>query len=113
MTVYAVCGGRKFGDRTLLFRELGTRRDVTAIVHGKARGADTLAGIWAWKHGIPVITVEAQWDFYNKNAGHRRNGWILDFVKVDVLLAFPGGAGTADMIRQARMREIPIEKVGW
>ncbi len=108
---YLVCGGRDFADRVPLEHEL-YKRPVGAIVHGGARGADRMAGDWARKNGIPEIRIDANWDFYAKKAGPIRNGWMLEFVRVDVVLAFPGGSGTANMVAKARKAGIPVKEIG-
>ncbi len=110
MTVYLVCGGRDFDDVGLLNATLDDRT-VTAVVHGGARGADGMAGAWARRNGVPEIRVDANWDFHKRKAGPLRNGWMLEFVRVDVVLAFPGGTGTADMVRRARKAGVPVKEV--
>lgn len=108
---YLVCGGRDFADRVPLEYEL-YKRPVGAIVHGGARGADRMAGDWARENGIPEIRVDANWTFHKKAAGPIRNGWMLEFVRVDVVLAFPGGSGTANMVAKAREAGIPVKEIG-
>ncbi len=110
MTVYLVCGGRKFANKGQLYEELDDR-PVSAIVHGDAKGADRLAGQWASERGIPEILVPANWIYHHKGAGPIRNGWMLKFVRVDVVLAFPGGTGTANMVSQARAAGIPVKEI--
>ena len=110
MTVYLVCGGRDFHDLEFMDRELSDRT-VTAIVHGDAKGADKLAGQWAAERGIPEIVVPANWTYHKRSAGPIRNCWMLKFVKVDVVLAFPGGRGTANMMTQAKKAGIPVKEM--
>lgn len=110
MTVYLVCGGRDFSDVSAI-RDALNSRSVTAIVHGGAKGADSLAGSWAQDHGIAEIVINPQWRFYGKSAGAIRNGWMLEFVRVDEVLAFKGSTGTANMVRQARVAGIPVTAI--
>ncbi len=110
MTVYLVCGGRRWVDPKFVFKTL-SELDVTAIVHGGAQGVDTVAGEWAKLNGVPVIMVPANWKFYGKPAGVLRNGWMLSFTKLDEVLAFPGGPGTASTVAQARVLQIPVTLV--
>lgn len=108
--VVLVCGGRKYGNA----KHLGSVLQAvgpTAVVHGGASGADMLADGWARARGIPVVRVDALWDFYEDAAGGIRNGWMLDLVKVHLVVAFPGGDGTADMVRRAKMRHIEVLRV--
>lgn len=106
-----VCGGRDFNEHDRLFAamddmnaELG---GITLVIHGAARGADRLAGEWAKSRGIHVAEVPALWDFYDRQAGPLRNAAMLTLGPVAVI-AFPGGAGTAGMIRMASTSGIPI-----
>ena len=109
MTVYLICGGRDFADYRLLKTVLNDR-PVTAIGQGGAKGADRMAKAWATKRGIPVIQVDANWLYYGKSAGHLRNGWMLEFARVDAVVAFPGGRGTASMVKTARALSIPVKE---
>ena len=110
MTTFLVCGGRDFSDKKLLKRTLGDRM-IGAVVHGNAQGADRMAGEWAKKRGIPVIAVDANWGYYGRGAGPIRNGWMLELIKIDYVLAFPGGNGTADMVAMARAAGLPVKEI--
>lgn len=103
-----VCGGRKFEDWTWLNLEL-TRRKPTVIIHGGAPGADTLAGRWAGVNGVACRVVFADWDLHGKKAGPIRNQQMLDDYFPEAVLAFPGGTGTADMVRRALAAGLPVE----
>lgn len=77
------------------------------ILHGKnPRGADKFAALYAEKYGIPSIEVPANWDYYGKGAGPVRNRWMLDYVPVDKVIAFPtkNSVGTRDMIEYAKKK---------
>lgn len=104
--VILVTGGRKFNDRAYVERKLEECLpffdDEFVIVQGDATGVDWHAKNWAISNGHPVISMNAAWDFYGNNAGNIRNGWMLKFTQADLLLAFPGGTGTADMCKQAK-----------
>ena len=105
MTRILVCGGRDFDDRAALDRMLDVMHanaPVTAVIHGAARGADSLAGAWARANGIEEIACPADWKTHGRRAGPIRNRAMLTDHKPDVVLVFPGGRGTADMIRQAQ-----------
>lgn len=108
--VVLVCGGRKYANGKHLDSILRAVAP-TAVVHGGAPGADSLADGWARSRGVPVVRVDALWDFYGDSAGCRRNGWMLDLVRVHLVVAFPGGDGTADMVRRAKLRRIEVLQV--
>lgn len=71
------------------------------IIHGGARGADSLAGQWAALNGVPCNVYRADWDKHSRRAGSIRNMEMLDASKPDCVVAFPGGVGTAHMVRYA------------
>lgn len=103
-----VCGGRDYQDVNRIASVLSeySDKDVT-IIHGGARGADTLAGEWAMRFAKDVVVFKADWDKYGKAAGAIRNQQMLDEGKPDMVIAFPGGRGTADMVRRAKNTNIP------
>lgn len=73
----------------------------TVIIHGDARGADTLADAWAQRHKVAVVSFPANWEKDGRSAGNKRNQQMLDVGRPDLVVAFPGGAGTADMVKRA------------
>lgn len=99
-----VTGGRDFNDHEFIWRALDAlqrKRGVDVLIHGTARGADSWSALWARDRGVPEEKYPANWDAYGKAAGHIRNKQMLVEGKPDLLVAFPGGRGTADMKRQA------------
>ena len=105
-----ITGGRDYSD----FQALCTTLDqihketpVTLLIHGGARGADSLAGAWAAFRQIPVRVFPANWDLHGKAAGHIRNQQMLTEGHPDAYLAFPGGRGTADMVQRCQRHRIP------
>ena len=53
-------------------------------------------------------TRPADWKQYGRGAGPIRNREMLQYSEPDIVVAFPGGAGTADMIRAARTAGYPV-----
>lgn len=116
-----VCGGRKFADRECLFKVLDAmscdwddeeaKNGITAVIHGNATGADKMAGEWARQNGIEVVVFQAEWHRWGAAAGTIRNQKMLDDGRPDFVVAFPGGNGTADMIRRARLAKIHVFEV--
>ncbi len=70
-----------------------------------------MAGEWARERRRPEIRVPAHWESQGRKAGALRNRWMLDFCRVDRVLAFPGGNGTADMVALATERGISVTEV--
>ena len=106
-----VCGGREFADSEHVWRVLGDLDDIhgiEAIAHGGATGADSEAGEWAARMRNPVTVYRARWKQEGRAAGPRRNQRMLDEFKPDAILAFPGGRGTADMVRRGEAHGVRI-----
>jgi hypothetical protein len=111
-----VFGGRDYQDRVRLFYELdriGELFDISCVISGMAAGADSLAISWASKWDLQVVLFPADWKKHGGSAGAIRNQQMIDEGKPDLAVAFPGGNGTADMLRRckkASIRTIIIEK---
>jgi hypothetical protein len=86
------------------------------VVHGAARGADTIAGSWveAMAHADAHITVEAHaadWARYGNVAGHKRNQEMLE-TGIDLVLAFQldKSPGTKGCVKMAKRMDIPVKE---
>lgn len=113
-----VCGGRDFNDEARVFavldgiaRQLGLTGALVRIVTGDASGADALAVKWAQSRKRPVFVFVAEWAKHGRKAGPLRNQRMLDEHAVAMVVAFPGGKGTADMVRRADAARIEVRKV--
>jgi hypothetical protein len=117
--VLIVCGGRDYEDRDqvyLFLDYIDYMRVIKTIIQGGATGADKLAKEWAESRGKKCIEERALWGYleekgavirtrsdgtqYNAKAGYDRNLRMLTKHNPDGTVAFPGGRGTADMIKQ-------------
>lgn len=109
-----ICGGRDFNDGWLFLwtmDEVHANMQITMVVHGGARGADTMAGEWADRNNIPVRVYEADWKTHGKSAGPIRNRQMLDEEDPDIIIAFPGGSGTAHMVKISKDAGKPVLEV--
>lgn len=102
-----VCGGRSFSDGALLHETL-QRYDIALLIHGAAEGADWLAGLWGEMAGVPALPFPADWKRYGPSAGPIRNALMLSEGRPDLVIAFPGGRGTADMVAKARRAGVEV-----
>ena len=113
-----VCGGRNYNDTAsvwFMLNEMNAARPITQIIHGDATGADNAAKRWAENNNVgqymfPVSKQE--WREIGRKAGPLRNQRMLDLGKPDVVVAFPGNTGTADMVRRAEKAGVPVVRVG-
>jgi len=117
-----VCGGRDYDDRDAVFRWLDQNTPRTdpdkhgndmpagvTVIHGACRtGADRWADEWAVVNWCPIEEYPAQWDAFGRGAGPIRNQRMLDEGKPDLVVAFPGGRGTKDMVRRAKAAGVPV-----
>ena len=104
-----ICGGRDYTDRAMMRATMETWLcPGDTIIHGGAPGADTLAAGVAKEMGIEQKGYPADWRKHGKAAGPIRNQLMLDDGKPDIVVAFPGGKGTADMIRRATGRVLIV-----
>src|SRR3954463_11816842 len=100
--IVLVCGGRSYGDKKAVNDVLDTlsaRYGRLTIIQGGANGADRLARWWALRRpSVRLINEPADWGRYGPAAGPIRNQLMIDEHKPELVIAFPGGNGTADML---------------
>ena len=90
-------------------------RLVHLLLHGGARGADAAIGRAAQQLGWSALVMPAQWQLHGRAAGPIRNRELLEqaiaraeahsspgYQASVLVVAFPGGAGTASLMREAR-----------
>ena len=117
--VIAAGGGRDLAwpqqrvASVLLARSSG--RLVHLLLHGGARGADAAIGRAAQQLGWSALVMPAQWQLHGRAAGPIRNRELLQQAIAKavahaspgsltsvLVVAFPGGPGTASLVREAR-----------
>lgn len=103
-----VCGDRNWNNLEIIMRELKCLPRNATIIHGAARGADTMAGLAAEHLGMTVKSFPAKWHKYGRSAGPIRNREMFNSTDPDLVLAFhtdiEHSKGTKDMIRYAEKR---------
>lgn len=85
-------------------------RSKIRVIHGAARGADTIAAnicdsLAIWHSGDKYHVPKSEWNRLGKKAGVLRNQQMLDEnPEIEIVLAFRIGLakGTNDMIRRAK-----------
>ena len=102
----AVIGSRDFEDYALLESKLNTLENITSIISGGAKGADSLAEQYASQHNIDVVVIKPDWKRYNRGAGLVRNKQIVDMA--DLVVAFWNGKskGTLDVIEYSKKQDV-------
>lgn len=106
-----VCGSRDWTGWRAIERELAKLPLGTILVHGAARGADTIAAVVGIRLGLKVEAYPAQWESFGRAAGAVRNKWMLDSGP-DLVLAFHRNLGeskgTAHMVRIAKKKGVEV-----
>lgn len=105
-----VTGGREFDDKELLFTTLDRlhqEREVTLVIHGAAKGADSLADEWCKTRGVETFPCLADVGRYRRGAWREQSKQMLA-QKPDLVVAFPGGKGTANMIELAQKASVEV-----
>ena len=117
--VIAAGGGRDLAwSHQRIAAELLARtggRPVHLLLHGGARGADAAIGRASQQLGWSALVMPAQWQLHGRAAGPIRNRELLEqaiaraeahsspgYQASVLVVAFPGGTGTASLVQQAR-----------
>jgi hypothetical protein len=109
-----VCGGRSFHKAELLAKTLlalHRTTPFTLVIHGAATGADSLAGAWALTHRVNVLRYPPAWTKHGRQSGAIRNRQMIIEGRPDLVVAFPGGPGTRDIVAQATAAGIRVIEV--
>ena len=101
-----VCGGRDWREVELvestLTRLHAARGPFSRLIHGGARGVDHIAGKWARDNGVLEWDFLPEWHRAGTHDGPARNQRMIAEGAPDLVVAFPGGLGTADMVERAK-----------
>jgi len=82
--------------------------DITEIICGKAKGADTLGELFGIDNNIPIKYYPAEWDKYGKSAGCIRNKQMADNAEVLICLWDGISNGSKNMIKLAKQAKLKI-----
>lgn len=85
----------------------GFDRDVTEVVSGCAKGADTWGEHWAEQSFTHVIHFPANWTMHGKAAGPIRNAQMAEYADAAVIFIWNGSRGSANMLQQMQKRGKP------
>ena len=120
MTSLAIVGSRSFNNYELLKETIDQfypiSSDITEIVSGGAKGADTLAERYAKEKYIKMIRLSPKWrdkGVYNPRAGFDRNKDIV--TRSGHVVAFWDGksTGTRDSINHAKRMHKRLDVVNF
>ena len=115
-----VCGGRNYYKYSVVKDTLEDLLPVeetpVVIIAGGAGGADFLAKVFALDEYGDCVSIgyeeyPADWKLFGKRAGMLRNQQMLDEGKPNLVVAFPGGSGTTDMVKRAKNAGVKVMEV--
>ena len=114
-----IAGGRDFDDYDRLEQECDyklsnlSKTHRIIIVSGGARGADTLALIYANNRGYDTQIMMADWDTHGKSAGYVRNTEMAGVATHCFAFWDNTSRGTKHMIDTARKVNLPVHVVSY
>lgn len=122
--LYMISGWRGIASEAEIRDELLQLPRGSTIMHGGAKGADTIAGKIARRLGLHVKVYAPEWDVHGKHAGLVRNDYMISRSPI-MLIAFcprkmdhSSGMythhvtrGTGHAIGRAKKAKIPVKLV--
>lgn len=108
-----ICGSRYWTDEAPI-RQLLTenQQSISLVIHGGARGADSIASRIASELKLPQSIHPPDWEKYGKRAGILRNIEMLYTMRPTRVVAYTDdlstSKGTAHMVRIAQKEKIPV-----
>lgn len=105
-----VCGGRNLADYELVKKSLSLHTTSSCqFILGGARGADSLAELYAKENGRTFRVFPADWEKHGRAAGFIRNKEMID-QGPNLVIAFWDGfsRGTKNTIDLAKKQDIKV-----
>ena len=107
-----ICGDRNWKDMGTIGACIDALPKNAIVIHGDARGADSIAGFCARQNGLGVTPYPADWNRHGKAAGIIRNRLMLDETNPDLVIFFHNNLkqskGTRHMVEIAYTANIPV-----
>lgn len=108
-----VCGDRYWTKKDPIMSLLKKLQGPDVVlIHGGARGADSISGACGKELGLTVLEFPALWDLHGKAAGPIRNRQMLTEGQPEAVFAFhedlSESRGTLDMVKAASKAGLPV-----
>jgi hypothetical protein len=102
-------GSRDWNDWDTIEADIRTLPSHAVVIHGKQRGADTIAGTLAARHGLHVAGVRWRPDLHGRAAGPLRNAALMALMPtVGFAYPLPQSRGTWDMVDRLKRAGVPV-----
>lgn len=107
-----VAGTRTINDADLVEQALlDSGFEVDELVSGGASGVDTIIIDFAKTNNIPYKVFPAEWDYYGKSAGPRRNAEMAKYADALVLVWDGQSRGSWNMRDQMEKLNKPVFEI--
>ncbi|WP_419735880.1 DUF2493 domain-containing protein [Pseudomonas sp. COR18] len=109
-----ICAGRYYMNAALCRKVLEAyhaRQGIEVLVHGGNQHLGSTLEDWARETGAHIVRYPSNWQRYGKQAERRRNRFMLQDSEPDLVIAFPGGSDTEELVAQARANGIDIHSI--
>ena len=109
-----VCGGRANSALGIVEQELTKlhrRENVTIVSHGCSGAHASAIESWARSQGVAIVRYPPNWELFGQRAERLRNTFMLHDSRPDLVVAFPSGHATSDLVRRAISADIAAIKL--
>lgn len=104
-----IAGSRTVTDYSIVLKAIQLSKfDISEVVSGGARGADSLGERFAKENKIPVKIFPANWEMYGKKAGFLRNREMAEYGEALIAIMINNSKGTSNMISLAKEKGLKV-----
>ncbi|NWB98701.1 DUF2493 domain-containing protein [Pseudomonas gingeri] len=106
-----ICAGRYYLNAAMCRKVLEAYHQthtISVLIHGGNQFLGSEIEDWARENGTHLVRYPSNWQRYGKQAERRRNQFMLMDSEPELVIAFPGGSDTEELVAQARAMEIGV-----
>lgn len=104
-------GGRHYTDTNMVYDILDQFKPEYIYVGDCPTGLDSIVKRYAEEYDLPHEVFKANWSKEGLKAGPLRNRRMLESAGDVLVIAFPGGKGTEDTVKQAKLMNMMVLRV--
>ncbi|WP_248796318.1 DUF2493 domain-containing protein [Pseudomonas sp. MWU13-2105] len=109
-----ICAGRYYLDTAMCRKVLEAYhryRAISVLIHGGNQFLGSEIEDWARENGAHLVRYPSNWQLFGKQAERRRNQFMLMDSDPELVIAFPGGSDTEELVAQAKAMNIEIRSI--